>query len=405
VHAARSGMTLSIAVLDIDHFKDFNDILGPGIGDRILLEVAGRIKGAVLDKDTVSRQGGDEFAILVNDCGGAAMVAVIAERILAALRHPLLLDSHKIDLTASIGISLFPDDATSVTELIQHADTALYQAKESGRSAYSFYTPALTLVANQRLAMEVRLRRALNQNEFVLHYQPLVNLESGLIVGVEALIRWLHPELGLIMPDRFIHIAEETGLILPIGDWVLRTACMQLAAWRGQGLPALRMAVNVTARQLNDVDFARRVMALLEETGTPPQQLEIEITESLLANDMEYVLDVLRQLKARGIWIAVDDFGTGYSSLSYLKRFPIDRLKIDQSFVRDLETDADDAAIVRAIVQMARSLNLDVLAEGVETQAIADGLHELSCELAQGWHFGRPMPDEAFRQRINVASS
>lgn len=397
-HAVAEGRSrntlIALLLLDIDHFKDFNDILGPGIGDRILLEVAGRIKGAVLDKDTVSRQGGDEFAILVNDCGGAAMVAVIAERILAALRHPLLLDSHKIDLTASIGISLYPADGDDVDALLKNADMALYTAKAGGRDCYCFFEAEMNAVIAERMHLEHDLREALIRQQLFLNYQPQYDALSGRMLGVEALIRWRHPRDGMIPPSRFIPIAEETGLIVSIGNWVLEEACRQGAAWQAAGCGPLTVAVNLSALQLAHPKLVAMVSAALDRHGLDPLLLELEITESVLMRDTDRALHVLNELRQLGIKISIDDFGTGYSSLSYLKRLPLDKLKIDQSFVRDLPQDSNDVAITQAIIALSSKLGFAVIAEGVETKAQYEFLRANGCNQIQGFYFGRPQPPE-----------
>ena len=404
-HAERSHRPLAVLFVDLDRFKIVNDSLGHTAGDALLREVARRLQSVVRESDTVSRTGGDEFLVVLTDIVDAEAAARVAEKVLLALDQPVRIEGQDIHASCSIGISMYPNDGKNFEDLVKHADLAMYHAKTAGRNAYCFHNESMTAEVREQLDLQGRLRRAIEGRQFVLHYQPLVHLASGRIIGAEALLRWNDPERGMIPPAQFIPAAESGGLIVPLGDWVLRRACRDVAAWRAGGAKDLFVAVNLSVMQFRRGDIVDTVARAIAEADIDPDALELEITESVMLDGADSVMRTLSRLKALGVRLAIDDFGTGYSSLAYLKRLDVDKVKIDQSFVRDLETDADDAAIVRAIVQMARSLNLDVLAEGVETQAIADGLHELSCELAQGWHFGRPMPDEAFRQRINVASS
>lgn len=404
-HAVAEGRgrntLIALLLLDVDHFKDINDMLGPGGGDRILLEIAGRLKAAVLEKDTVSRQGGDEFAILLNDCGSTAMVAVIAERILDALRSPLLLDGCEIELTASIGISVYPDDGDDVDTLLKNADAALYTVKAAGRDSYRFFEPAMNAAIAERMRLEHDLRQALARQELFLNYQPQYDALSGRMVGVEALIRWRHPQDGMIPPSRFIPIAEETGLIINIGEWVLEEACRQNAAWQAEGCGPLTVAVNLSALQLALPSLPAKVSAVLERNGLDPLLLELEITESVLMHDTDRALRVLGELREIGIKISIDDFGTGYSSLNYLKRLPLDTLKIDQSFVRDLPDDSNDVAITQAIIAISSKLGLAVIAEGVETQAQYEFLRANGCNQVQGFYFSRPRPPEEIPEAFN----
>lgn len=397
-HAVAEGhgrnTLIALLLLDIDHFKDINDTLGPGVADHVLFEIAGRLKEAVLEKDTVSRQGGDEFAILINDCGSTAMVAVIAERILDTLRRPLLLDGYEIKLTASIGISLYPDDGDDVDALLKNADTALYTVKAAGRDSYRFFEPAMNAAIAERMRLEHDLRQALVRDELFLNYQPQYDALSGRMVGVEALIRWRHPLEGMIPPARFIPIAEETGLIVSIGEWVLEEACRQNAAWLAAGCGPLTVAVNLSALQLALPSLSATVSTVLERTGLDPLLLELEITESVLMHDTDRALRVLGELREIGIKISIDDFGTGYSSLNYLKRLPLDTLKIDQSFVRDLPQDSNDVAITQAIIAISSKLGLAVIAEGVETRAQYEFLRANGCNQIQGYYFSRPRPPE-----------
>ena len=397
--AARHGYRVAALYIDLDRFKTVNDSLGHPVGDELLAALAQRLCMRLRDEDTLARLGGDEFLLVLEQVLLPEHAAGVAQSVIELLAEPFKLSvGQEVFVGSSIGISLFPDDATSVTELIQHADTALYQAKESGRSAYSFYTPALTLVANQRLAMEVRLRRALNQGQFELHFQPQIDLASSALIGCEALVRWRDPEQGLVSPASFIPLAEETGLIVPLGEWVLRQACRQARAWCDAGLPALVMAVNLSVRQMKQTELPARVAMILQESGLPAAQLTLELTESMIMEQGEQALAMMHALKSLGLGLSIDDFGTGYSSLAYLKRFPIDELKIDRSFVRDIPDDPDDMQIASAIIGMARGLNLRVLAEGVETAAQRDFLLAQGCHAYQGFLCSRPVPAAQFAE-------
>jgi diguanylate cyclase (GGDEF)-like protein/PAS domain S-box-containing protein len=389
--AHREGNTLALLFLDLDHFKNINDSLGHAVGDHLLKEIALRLTGSIRETDTVGRLGGDEFLLLLPDADADA-AAHVALKLIEECVRPFAFESHSLTVTPSIGIALYPKDGSDFNELLKSADTAMYRAKDDGRNAYRFYTPEMNQAVFQRMVLESSLRRAIEKNEFVLHYQPKFSLQNDALVGVEALIRWHQPELGTISPAQFIPVAEESGLIEAIGTWVLEEACRQVKAWQDDGLPALRVAVNFSARQFASRNIAELVSATLKKTGVSGAQLEMEITESLLAQDMDYTLEVLHSLKKLGVHVAVDDFGTGYSSLSYLKRFPIDRLKIDQSFVRDLVTDPDDRAIATAIVTLGHSLDIRVIAEGVETVRQLEILREMGCDEAQGYYLGRPIP-------------
>ena len=354
--AHRHRRKLAVLFLDVDRFKHINDSLGHDIGDRLLQSVAQRLLACVRSSDTVSRQGGDEFVILLSEVTHAEDAAVSAEKILLALSAPHRIDQHDLHLTASIGIVTYPDDGTDAETLLKNADFAMYHAKDSGRNNYQFFEPDMNVRAVERQSLENGLRHAIERQEFVLHYQPKMNLETGAIIGVEALIRWRHPQRGLVPPAQFMPIAEECGFIVPIGQWVLREACRQARAWQDAGLPPMRIAINISAVELRDKDFVAGVRAILTETGLEPRYLELELTETFLMQDSTSTAAVLQALKDMGVQLALDDFGTGYSSLSHLKRFPIDTLKIDQSFVRDLTTDADDASIVSAVISMGKSL-------------------------------------------------
>jgi diguanylate cyclase (GGDEF)-like protein/PAS domain S-box-containing protein len=394
--AQRHGYQVAVLFLDLDGFKHINDSLGHPIGDKLLQSIAERLVGCVRTVDTVSRQGGDEFVMLLPAVEKAEDAAIAARRMLQAVAEAHFIDLHDLHVTASIGVSVYPDDGPDAETLIKNADTAMYQAKENGRQSYQFFEPAMNVRAVERQSIEENLRRALERKEFVLHYQPKVDLRTGAITGAEALIRWLHPTRGFVSPAQFIPIAEDCGLILPIGDWVLREACTQARAWVDAGLPGMVMAVNVAAMQFQNEGFLKGVFGILDETGFDPTCLEVEVTESALMKRAEFTASVLQALRAQGIKVAIDDFGTGYSSLSYLRKFPLDALKIDQSFVRQITTTPEETTIVSAIISMARSLNLRVIAEGVETAEELAFLQLHECEEAQGYYFSRPIPAEQF---------
>ena len=389
--AQRHGQKLAVLFVDVDRFKHINDSLGHLIGDRLLQSVAQRLLACVRSSDTVSRQGGDEFVILLSEVARAADAAVSAGKILLALSAPYTIDRHDLHLTVSIGIVTYPGDGTDAETLMQNADFAMYDAKEHGRNNYQFFKSEMNVRAVERRSIENDLRHALERHEFVLNYQPKMNLETGVIIGVEALVRWHHPQRGLVPPAQFIPVAEDSGLIVPLGRWVLREACRQARAWQNFRLPPMRIAVNISAVELRAKDFVEGVRAILTETCLEPRWLELELTETFLMQDWKSTAVVLRALKDLGVHLALDDFGTGYSSLSYLQRFPIDTLKIDQSFVRDLVTDANDASIVSAVISMGKSLHMRVVAEGVETREQLAFLQEQHCPYGQGYYFSHPV--------------
>jgi len=382
----------ALLLLDLDNFKGINDILGHDSGDALLREVARRLRAKARDVDVVSRQGGDEFYVLMPGLRHTDDVALLASALMESLQEPVMLAGQEIVTSASMGVAIYPDDGADLETLRKKADVAMYQAKQAGRNTYRFFDAAMNVEAFEHLSLRNGLHRALERDELALHYQPQFDLSSGAVIGVEALLRWRHPERGLISPARFIPVAEESGLIVPIGVWVLREACRQAVAWQREGLPGLTMAVNLSAVQFKRGDVEQSVLRALEESGLSAQLLELELTESILIQNAEGVLASLKRLKQLGVKLSIDDFGTGYSSLSYLKRFDIDKLKIDQSFVRDLGSDEDDAAIVRAVIQMAHGLNLKTIAEGVETVEMLESLCRFGCDEAQGYHFARPMP-------------
>ena len=389
--AHRYQTVIAVAFVDLDNFKFINDSLGHGAGDQVLRSTAERLKSCLREEDTVARHGGDEFVLLLNDQNGRESVTQVVRRVIDKLSQSVVADGQEIATTCSIGVSLYPEDATEAAGLLKSADAAMYRAKQQGKNSFKFYTADMGTHLGERLKLETQLRRALENEEFVLYYQPKIDLRTGLIYGLEALMRWQHPQDGLVSPARFIGIAEDTGLIIPMGEWVVRTACAQARAWRDAGLPSMLLSVNISARQFKRGDLVQIVSRALSDTGLPAQNLELELTESLVMENAQEIIEMLNALKQLGISLSVDDFGTGYSSLSYLKRFPVDRLKIDQSFVRDIDVDPDDAAIARAIIQLGHSLDLRVTAEGVETAGQLRFLREHGCDEVQGFLFSRPV--------------
>jgi diguanylate cyclase (GGDEF)-like protein len=403
-NASRSSSALAVMFLDLDRFKTINDTLGHTLGDRLLQEIAQRLTNCVRKGDTVARWGGDEFTILLS-VDGQEEIAAISEVLLTALRMPFELEGHELYITFSIGIAIHSSDDIDAETLIQHADSALYHAKQMGRNTYQFFTPDLSIQAPERLNLEKNLRRALSQEEFLLYYQPQVDINTGKVTGFEALLRWQHPELGLVAPSVFIPVAEETGLILPIGEWALRTACAQNKAWQDQGFSRICMAVNLSARQFYQPNLPSLIAEVLRETGLDSQYLDLEITETTAIQDIEFARSLLQQMQELGVQISMDDFGTGYSSLTHLRKFSINTIKIDQSFVRDLGANSRDLQIVSAVISLARGLNLSVVAEGVETLEQLRILQNLDCAQAQGYLFSRPLSTEDATEllRENVA--
>ena len=396
----RGDEMLALLFLDLDRFKNINDSLGHHVGDELLMKVAGRLSRSVRASDVVARLGGDEFVVVLQGMADVTSVTHMADKLLQTLSEPYLLEQRELHVTPSIGIALFPDDSSSVDALMRNADAAMYHAKALGRANFQFFTEELNRAAAVRLELESKLRRAISRGEFALHYQPQLSSRDGHVVGGEALIRWLHPEHGLISPATFIPIAEETRLIVEIGTWALQAACRQARIWADRGLGNLRLSVNLSPRQLRDSRLPELVASILDETGLDPDLLELEITESSVMEQPERAIEILHALKAQGIHIAIDDFGTGYSSLSYLKLFPIDRLKIDRSFVSDIENDPDDAAIVTAAVSLAHNLGLSVVAEGVESAVQTETLRALGCDELQGYHFSTPLDADAFEAYV-----
>ena len=399
--AHRNGQRLAVLYLDLDRFKPVNDSLGHAAGDRLIQDVAERLRTCLREGDTVARLGGDEFTLLLPGVSQVVDAARVAEKVLDTLRVPFQIEGREIFATASIGISLYPEDGHDVETLVKNADAAMYRAKQQGRDNYQLYTPALNATALERLALESSLRHALAKNELVIHYQPVLDLATGHVQAMEALLRWQHPELGLLPPAEFISLAEVTGLIIAFGPWVLRTACAQTREWQEAGHAELGVAVNLSARQFQHPDLVAQVRRALEETKLDPAFLELEITESSAMHG-EAAVHTLRELKALGVRIAIDDFGTGYSSLSYLRRFPIDTLKIDRSFIADITRDPDDAAIATAVIALAHTLKLRVVAEGVETEEQVAFLSARRCDRVQGFLFGAPLPAEDSSGRLEA---
>ncbi len=391
-----SQRLVAVLFLDMDRFKNINDTLGHDVGDRLLQAFGKRLFGCVREGDTVARLGGDEFAIVLEDIASVDDVPTTARKILQAFEQPFHDEGHELFVTGSIGISLYPDDGQDAHALLKNADTAMYRAKDAGRNNYHFYSADMSAKAFERLTLETSLRHALDRQEFLLYYQPQVGLDTSKIVGVEALLRWQHPDLGLVSPTEFISLLEDTGLIVPVGEWVLQTACDQAMVWRNAGFPPINLAVNLSSRQFNTLNLTDVINRVLENSGFDPARLELEITESVIMENAQETIDTLGALGKMGIRFAIDDFGTGYSSLSYLKRFPINTLKIDHSFVRDISSDPDDAAIVTTIVAMAHNLNLMVVAEGVETKDEFAFLRACGCDYMQGYLFSKPVPASAF---------
>ncbi len=390
----RHGLKLGVLYLDLDRFKNVNDSLGHDVGDRLLQEVARRLLGCVRGSDTVSRQGGDEFVILLSELAAGQDAAISADKVLQAMGKPILIDGHNLHVSASIGIAIFPEDGEDPDSLLKHADFAMYHAKECGRNNFQFFRQDMNVRALERQSIEEGLRTALESGELAVYYQPIVDLWSGAPTGTEALVRWRHPHRGLLLPEQFVPIAEECGLILQLGRWVLREACRQNRAWQEAGLPPMRIAVNVSAAELRHKDFVEGVRDCLKESGLAPQYLELELTETFLMQDSASTALVLQSLKKLGVQLALDDFGTGYSSLSHLKGFPIDTLKIDHAFVCEIGSNPNDASIVRAVIGLGRNLNIRVVAEGVESAAQLAKLQEQQCPEGQGYLFSRPVVAE-----------
>lgn len=406
VNAKSNQGTIAVMFLDLDRFKTINDTLSHACGDQLLQMVAERLTSSLWQHDTVARWGGDEFTLLLPQISCAEDAARIAQVILDTLKQPFNIEGHQLHISSSIGISLYPHDGEDGETLLRNADAALHRAKEQGRNNYQFYTAAMNSHASELLMLENELHQALERGEFVVYYQPQINTNTGKIAQMEALLRWQHPEFGLVSPAKFIPLAEENGLIIPIGEWVLRTACTQIKAWQDAGLPPLCVAVNLSARQFQQPNLVEMVARALQETGLENHFLELEITESVAMQNVDFSRSILQELHNMGVSISMDDFGTGYSSLSYLKKFPLDKLKIDQSFVRELATDPNDGAIIAAIAALGKVLNLTMVAEGVETEEQRDFLRSLECEYMQGYLFSKPLsPQDATELLENYRSS
>jgi diguanylate cyclase (GGDEF)-like protein/PAS domain S-box-containing protein len=398
--ARRRKEKVALLFLDLDRFKVINDSLGHSFGDLLLRDVAERLKQCAREQDTVARLGGDEFVIVLTSIKNMSDAAVAAKRFVDAMTAEFAVQGQSLGVSCSVGISIFPEHGTDVETLIKNADAAMYCAKEGGRNNFRFFTEEMNAQVMERLTMENSLRLALERKELFLMYQPQMEMTTGRITGLEALIRWQHPELGLVRPDKFIRVAENSGLIIPIGEWVLGTACSQARKWQDEGLPAVPIAVNTSAVQFRQEGFPELIRRVLHETALAPEYLELELTEGLLLSNADVVFSVFRELKDMGLKLAIDDFGTGYSSLSYLKQFPVSKLKIDRSFVRDVAVSADDAAITTAIISMAKSLNLKVIAEGVEDEAQMQFLRARNCDEIQGYYFSEPLPADKIAGRL-----
>ncbi|MDH5392015.1 MAG: EAL domain-containing protein [Gammaproteobacteria bacterium] len=398
----------AVLYLDLDRFKVINDTLGHDVGDRLLQEIATRLKTCIRGSDIIARISGDEFTVLLDNLSVLEDVTPIAQKIITILSLPYTYAGHELFTSASIGISTFPDDGKTASGMMRHADIAMYRAKSEGGNQYCFYSKDMKLKNNNLLQLESDLRHALERNEFELYYQPQVDIENSIYSGVEALLRWNHPKHGVIPPIDFIPLLEETGLIIPVGDWIIRTACEQAISWQKQNIPPIHIAVNLSARQFADKNLPKKISDMLQATGLEPEYLELEITENILMHQDNHTMNIIHELHTLNIQLAIDDFGTGYSSLSYLKKFPIHTLKIDRSFVRDITTDSDDAAIVQLIIDMAHSLKLNVVAEGVETREQILFLKEKKCGEMQGFFFSKPLPaneiTEILRRGISAAS-
>jgi diguanylate cyclase (GGDEF)-like protein/PAS domain S-box-containing protein len=404
VVASRHMTKVAVLFLDLDGFKHINDSLGHPIGDRLLQSIAKRLVDCGRSSDTVSRQGGDEFVVLLSEVEQSIDAATAARKMLKAVAEPHWIDQHELHVSTSIGVSVFPDDGLDAETLIKHADTAMYQAKDGGHQSFRFFKPDMNVKAVERQAIEESLRHALARQEFALHYQPKINLMTGEISGAEALLRWTHPTRGVVAPAQFIPVAEDCGLILPIGNWVLREACNQARSWQNAGLTLPSIAVNVSSMEFRDDNFLQGLFAILKETGLDPKCLELELTESVLMKRADATELIFNALRSAGVQLAIDDFGTGYSSLSYLKKFPVNAIKIDQSFIRQI-TSPDEATIVTAIIRMGRTLKLRVIAEGVETVEELTFLQAHQCDEAQGYYFSRPVPAEQFAKLLETGIS
>jgi diguanylate cyclase (GGDEF)-like protein len=396
---------VAVMFIDLDRFKNINDTLGHNIGDQLLIQLTQRLDKTIRAGDTIARFGGDEFAVLLDDIASEKDVSHLAKKLLDTLAPVFHIEQHEFFITASIGVSIFPNDGDDSDTLLRNADVAMYRAKDMGRNNYQFYSNEMSARAFERLTLENSLRHALKREEFFLLYQPQVSVKDKKIIGVEALLRWQHPDLGVVSPTEFVPLLEETGLIVDVGDWVLRTACEQARQWHNAGFDFLKVSVNLSVRQFNNPDFNKSFHEILEQYQISPETLELELTESMLMRNASRTISTLNSLNQLGVRFAVDDFGTGYSSLNYLRRFPISTLKIDRSFIRDVVSDQDDAAITSAIIVMAQRLNLNVIAEGVETEAQLELLRTLNCDQVQGYLFSTPVPACSIEKLLSKQSS
>jgi len=399
-NARRRKSTLAVFFMDLDHFKDVNDTLGHAAGDELLKEVAKRLLACKRDNDLVARQGGDEFTGVMVDLMRAEDAAIVADRMLKLLAMPIQLGDDTVHISGSIGLSIYPSDGDDVESLTSKADTAMYHAKESGRNNYQFHTEQMYQDSVRRVELESKLRHAIKHNEFELYYQPQIETSSQKVIGMETLIRWNQPDIGMISPAEFIPLAEETGLIVPIGEWVLRTACMQAKAWQDKGFPPLLLSVNLSSHQFRKKEFMSILHSALHDSGLPASQLQLELTERIIMHEDDFTIARLQKIHDLGIHLSIDDFGTGYSSMSYLKRFPLNELKIDKSFVDDVCNDGDDKVIVAAMINLAHGLNLNVIAEGVEEKNQLNWLESNGCDAIQGYYFSRPLPTNEFETFI-----
>ncbi|WP_153108813.1 putative bifunctional diguanylate cyclase/phosphodiesterase [Propionivibrio limicola] len=402
--STKAGTKVALIVLDLDRFKKLNDFLGRTAADRLLIEIAARISESLRGTDTLSRQSGDEFVLLLANLAEPDAIVTFLGELMERLHEPFDIEGKEVTTSLSAGIVIYPEDGADFATLLKKADMAMYRAKEAGRNTYRFFNDGMNDDAVEQVMLHAGLRRGLENHQFVLHYQPQINIASGELIGAEALIRWKHPDLGVVSPGRFIPVAEETGLIIEIGDWVLREACREAVRWQTLGAAAPTVAVNLSALQFKRGNIEYSVARALEESGLDPAMLELELTESILIRDTENVLATVKRLKLMGVKLSIDDFGTGYSSLAYLKRFEVDKLKIDQAFIRGLATEQEDAAIVRAIIQMARSLGLRTIAEGVETKPVLDLLHLYHCDEVQGYYYSPPLPAREFAAYLASSS-
>lgn len=392
-HAKRHSKVLAVLFIDLDRFKNINDALGHTTGDIVLKEMGNRFAGVLRAGDILARLGGDEYIILLNDIGHPKFAGPVAEKILNACGQPVKIDMHEFYITASIGICIFPNDGQSLEDLQRNADMAMYKSKRSGGGIYQYYTQEMNVAAHEHIQLEAALRKAIQNQEFILHYQPQLNLRDGTITRVEALIRWEHPELGIVSPAKFIPLAEETGLILPIGEWALREACRTCKKWQDEGYDPITVAVNISPKQFRHQDLAQVVSDVLKETGLEAKYLEIEITETAMMDNVENAINRLNAINNMGVRISIDDFGTGYTSISYLKQFPVSILKIDQHFIKGIPNNQNDVAITSAVIALGHNLGLEIVAEGVETAEQMQYLSDHHCDLIQGYFLSRPLPE------------